>query len=199
MIISTGMADAEEIQEAITAAREGGCKQLAILHCVSGYPAPAEDYNLRTIGDMIERFGLVTGLSDHTLDNTTAIASVVLGASIIEKHFTLDRNGGGPDDSFSLEPADLTALCRDSKTAWKALGQVDYGRKSSEQGNAQFRGSLYFVKDMKAGDVITEDCVRSVRPGYGLAPKYLDRVIGQEVLRDVRANTPVNNDLIVHI
>jgi len=199
MIISTGMADAEEIQEAITAAREGGCKQLAILHCVSGYPAPAEDYNLRTIGDMIERFGLVTGLSDHTLDNTTAIASVVLGASIIEKHFTLDRNGGGPDDSFSLEPADLTALCRDSKTAWKALGQVDYGRKSSEQGNAQFRRSLYFVKDMKAGDVITEDCVRSVRPGYGLAPKYLDRVIGQEVLRDVRANTPVSKDLIVHI
>ncbi|HBM50977.1 MAG TPA: pseudaminic acid synthase [Marinobacter sp.] len=199
MIISTGMADAEEIQEAITAAREGGCKQLAILHCVSGYPAPAEDYNLRTIGDMIERFGLVTGLSDHTLDNTTAIASVALGASIIEKHFTLDRNGGGPDDSFSLEPADLTALCRDSKTAWKALGQVDYGRKSSEQGNAQFRRSLYFVKDMKAGDVITEDCVRSVRPGYGLAPKYLDRVIGQEVLRDVRANTPVSKDLIVHI
>lgn len=196
MIISTGMADAEEIQEAITAAREGGCKQLAILHCVSGYPAPAEDYNLRTIGDMIERFGLVTGLSDHTLDNTTAIASVALGASIIEKHFTLDRNGGGPDDSFSLEPADLTALCRDSKTAWKALGQVDYGRKSSEQGNAQFRRSLYFVKDMKAGDVITEDCVRSVRPGYGLAPKYLGRVIGQVVGREVSANTPVTEDVL---
>jgi N-acetylneuraminate synthase len=196
MIISTGMANAEEIQEAITAAREGGCKELAILHCVSGYPAPAEDYNLRTIVDMIERFGLVTGLSDHTLDNTTAIASVVLGASIIEKHFTLDRNGGGPDDSFSLEPADLSALCRDSKTAWKALGQVDYGRKSSEQGNAQFRRSLYFVKDMKAGDVITENCVRSVRPGYGLAPKYLDRVIGQVVARDIKANTPVMEDAL---
>ncbi len=191
MIISTGMADAEEIQEAITAAREGGCKELAILHCVSGYPAPAEDYNLRTIGDMIDRFGLVTGLSDHTLDNTTAIASVVLGASIIEKHFTLDRNGGGPDDSFSLEPADLTALCRDSKTAWKALGQVDYGRKSSEQGNAQFRRSLYFVKDMKAGDVITEDCIRSVRPGYGLAPRYLEQVVGQKVDCNISANTPV--------
>ena len=98
----------------------------------------------------------MTGLSDHTLDNTTAIASVVLGASLIEKHFTLDRNGGGPDDSFSLEPTDLVALCRDSKTAWKALGQIDYGRKSSEQGNAQFRRSLYFVKDMQAGEVITE-------------------------------------------
>jgi len=196
MIISTGMADAEEIQEAIDAAREGGCKELAILQCVSGYPAPAEDYNLRTIPDMIERFGLVTGLSDHTLDNTTAIASVVLGASIIEKHFTLDRNGGGPDDSFSLEPADLAALCRDSKTAWKALGQVDYGRKSSEQGNAQFRRSLYFVKDLKVGDVITEDYVRSVRPGYGLAPKHLDKVIGKKVNVDVRANTPVNVDVL---
>lgn len=196
MIISTGMADAEEIQEAITAAREGGCKQLAILHCVSGYPAPAEDYNLRTICDMIERFGLVTGLSDHTLDNTTAIASVVLGASIIEKHFTLDRNGGGPDDSFSLEPADLAALCRDSKTAWKALGQVDYGRKSSEQGNAQFRRSLYFVKDMKAGDVITEDCVRSVRPGYGLAPKHWGRVIGKIVTQKASANTPVMEHML---
>jgi pseudaminic acid synthase len=194
MIISTGMANAEEIEEAIAAAREGGCKELAILHCVSGYPAPAGDYNLRTIGDMMTRFGLVTGLSDHTLDNTTAIASVVLGASIIEKHFTLDRNGGGPDDSFSLEPADLAALCRDSKTAWKALGQVDYGRKSSEEGNAQFRRSLYFVKDMKAGDVITEDCVRSVRPGFGLAPKYLVDVLGSKTTKDISANTPVTRE-----
>ena len=195
MIISTGMADAEEIQEAITAAREGGCKELAILHCVSGYPAPAEDYNLRTIGDMIDCFGLVTGLSDHTLDNTTAIASVVLGASIIEKHFTLDRNGGGPDDSFSLEPADLTALCRDSKTAWKALGQVDYGRKSSEQGNAQFRRSLYFVKNKKAGDKIEADDVRSVRPGYGLAPKYYESLQGKVLRRDVEKFTPCSWEL----
>jgi len=194
MIISTGMANAEEIEEAIAAAREGGCKELAILHCVSGYPAPAEDYNLHTIGDMMNRFGLVTGLSDHTLDNTTAIASVVLGASIIEKHFTLDRNGGGPDDSFSLEPADLAALCRDSKTAWNALGQVDYGRKSSEQSNAQFRRSLYFVKDLKKGDVITPDCVRSVRPGFGLPPKKLGWVIGQKLSKPVSANTPVKED-----
>lgn len=196
MIISTGMADAEEIQEAIAAARDGGCKELAILHCVSGYPAPAEDYNLRIIPDMVERFGLVTGLSDHTLDNTTAIASVVLGASIIEKHFTLDRKGGGPDDSFSLEPADLAALCRDSKTAWKALGNVDYGRKSSEQGNVKFRRSLYFVKDMNAGEVIGADCVRSVRPGFGLAPKYLDSIIGKRIQRAVRANTPVTKDVL---
>lgn len=196
MIISTGMADAEEIAEAIEAAREGGCKELAILHCVSGYPAPAEDYNLRTIPDMIARHGLVTGLSDHTLDNTTAITSVALGASIIEKHFTLDRSGGGPDDSFSLEPQELSALCRDTKTAWQALGRVDYGRKSSEQGNVQFRRSLYFVKDLKAGDIITSDLIRSVRPGFGVPPKYLDRFIGKRVLRDVIANTAVSFDVV---
>ncbi|HIP24158.1 MAG TPA: pseudaminic acid synthase [Rhodobacteraceae bacterium] len=191
LIISTGMADAEEIREAIEAAREGGCNELAILHCVSGYPAPATDYNLRTIPDMIERFGLVTGLSDHTLDNTTAITSVALGASIIEKHFTLDRSGGGPDDSFSLEPVEIAALCHGANTAWSALGKIDYGRKSSEQSNTQFRRSLYFVKDLKTGDTITADTVRSVRPGYGAAPKYLDRVIGQRVSRDTPANSPV--------
>lgn len=196
MIISTGMADAEEILEAIDAAKSGGCTQLAILHCVSGYPAPAEDYNLRTIGDMIERFGLVTGLSDHTLDNTTAIASVVLGASIIEKHFTLDRNGGGPDDSFSLEPEALADLCRDSKTAWRALGEVNYGRKSSEQGNVQFRRSLYFTKDLEVGDCIDESCVRSVRPGYGLAPKHLPLILGKTVKKQVLKNTPVDEDIL---
>ncbi|MDR5903021.1 pseudaminic acid synthase [Halomonas icarae] len=196
MIISTGMADAEEIQEAIDAARGAGCEQLAILHCVSGYPAPPEDYNLRTIPDMVERFGLVTGLSDHTIDNTTAITSVALGASLIEKHFTLDRNGGGPDDSFSLEPAELAALCRDAKTAWQALGQVDYGRKSSEQGNVQFRRSLYFVKDLKAGGVITEDAVRSVRPGYGLAPKWMGAVLGRRVKTDVAENSPVTERVL---
>ncbi|MDQ1362598.1 MAG: hypothetical protein QG652_458 [Pseudomonadota bacterium] len=191
MIISTGMADAEEIQEAINAAREGGCKELAILHCVSGYPAPASDYNLRIIPDMIQRFGLVTGLSDHTLDNTTAIASVALGACIIEKHFTLDRKGGGPDDSFSLEPPELAALCKGTHTAWDALGSVDYGRKSSEQGNVKFRRSLYFVKALKAGEIITRDAVGSVRPGFGAAPKYLESILGKKVMRDVAANTPV--------
>ena len=192
MIISTGMADAQEIQEAIEAAREGGCKELAILHCVSGYPAPAADYNLRTIPDLIERFGLITGLSDHTLDNTTAITSVAMGASIIEKHFTLDRSGGGPDDSFSLEPAELSALCKDSKTAWAALGKVDYGRKSSEEGNVKFRRSLYFVKDMKAGDFIGPDTVRSVRPGYGLAPKYYEKLLGKKLKVNVKANMPAS-------
>ncbi|MBD3821715.1 MAG: pseudaminic acid synthase [Thiotrichales bacterium] len=191
MIISTGMADAEEIQEAIDAAREGGCKELAILHCVSGYPAPAEDYNLLTIKDMQARFKLPVGLSDHTLDNITAIASVALGACIIEKHVTLDRCGGGPDDSFSLEEPELKALCDGAKTAWQALGKVDYGRKSSEQGNVKFRRSLYFVKDIKAGEVITQEHVKSIRPGYGLAPKYLDQVIGSAAKQDVQKGAAV--------
>ena len=196
MIISTGMADKEEIAEAVQAAYDGGCKELAILHCVSGYPAPAEDYNLRTIQDMASSFNIPVGLSDHTLDNTTAIASVVLGASIIEKHFTLDRNGGGPDDSFSLEPEDLKQLCVGAKTAWQALGQVDYGRKSSEQGNVQFRRSLYFVKDMKAGDVIDETCIRSVRPGFGLAPKFYDEILGKTLVQDVKKNTATRLELL---
>ncbi len=191
MIISTGMANEDEIAEAVAAARDGGCRELALLRCVSGYPAPAEEYNLRTIPDMIHKFGCVVGLSDHTLDNTTAIASVAMGACIIEKHFTLDRNGGGPDDSFSLEPGDLAALCRGAKTAWSALGRVDYGQKSSELGNVKFRRSLYYVKDLKAGDLVTPDAVRSVRPGFGAAPKHLDAVIGKRMKVDVTANTPL--------
>ena len=197
MIISTGMADAEEIQEAINAAIEGGCKELAILHCVSGYPAPAEDYNLRTLSDMQSRFGLPVGLSDHTLDNTTAITSVALGSCIIEKHVTLDRNGGGPDDSFSLEPAELKALCVGVKTAWQSLGEINYDRKSSEQGNLKFRRSLYFVKDIEAGEVITELHVKSIRPGYGLAPKYYDQVLGKIASTNIDRGTPVSIDMIM--
>lgn len=197
MIISTGMADAEEIQEAIDAAREGGCKELAILHCVSGYPAPAEDYNLLTINDMQARFMLPVGLSDHTLDNTTAIASVALGACIIEKHVTLNRCGGGPDDSFSLEEPELKALCDGAKTAWQALGKVDYGRKSSEQGNVKFRRSLYFVKNIKAGELITEEHIKSIRPGYGLPPKYLAQLIGLTASQDIERGTAVSFEVLV--
>ena len=196
LIISTGMANSEEISEAIEAARDGGCKELAILHCVSGYPAPIRDYNLRTIPDMIERYGVVVGLSDHTIDNTIAIASIALGASVIEKHFTLDRNGGGPDDSFSLEPAEMAALCTGSQDAWDALGRIDYGRKSSELANIKFRRSLYFVKSLKAGETITADAVRSVRPGYGLAPKHLFDILGKTVNMDVAAFTAVKADQI---
>jgi len=191
MIISTGMADALEIEEAIEAAYEGGCKDVAVLHCVSGYPAPAKDYNIFCIPDMIDRFKHVTGLSDHTLGNATAIASVALGASIIEKHVTLDRTAGGPDDSFSLQPHELASLCQDVKTAWESLGHVNYDRKSSETENMKFRRSLYFVKDMSYGEVVTDLCVKSIRPGFGLAPKYINNVIGRQMQCDVAAGTAV--------
>lgn len=196
LIISTGMADKEEIEEAICAARDGGCKQLAILHCVSGYPAPAEDYNLRTISDMSKRFGVVVGLSDHTLDNTTALTSIAMGASIIEKHFTLNQNGGGPDDSFSLEPHQLEALCRDSKTAWNSLGEINYGRKSSEQGNVQFRRSLYVTKSMIKGEIFTQNNIRSVRPGYGLAPKHYENILGKSAACNIEINTALTWDKV---
>jgi len=179
MIISTGMADSEEIQEAIEAAREGGCKELAILHCVSAYPALASDYNLRTLADMRQKFGLVTGLSDHTIDNTTAITSIALGASIIEKHVTLDRNSGGPDDSFSLESKELKELCLGARTAWEALGSVNYGLKSSEQANVKFRRSIYAIKGIKEGEKLTKDNIKIIRPGFGLPPKYYEEVLNK--------------------
>lgn len=196
MIISTGMANAEEIQEAVDAARSAGCEQLALLHCVSGYPAPSKEYNLRTIPDMYAIYDTLVGLSDHTLDNVTAIAGVAMGACIIEKHVTLDRMGGGPDDTFSLEPAELSALCHDVKTAWQALGAVDYGFKASERANVKFRRSLYFVKQLAIGEVITSDAVRSVRPGYGLAPKHLNEVVGRRVKVAVHYGDPVALDCL---
>ncbi len=196
IIISTGMADAEEIDEAVEAAKEGGCKEIALLHCVSGYPAPVGDYNLRTLTDMREKYGLVTGLSDHTLGNTTALGAVALGASIIEKHVTLDRNGGGPDDSFSLERKELKELVDNSRTTWEALGNIDYGRKSSEEGNVQFRRSLYFTTNLKMGDVLSEKHIKSIRPGFGLPPKYFDEIIGKKVSSDVEAGTATSWDVI---
>lgn len=190
LIISTGMADAAEIEEAVEAARGAGCRELAILRCVSSYPAPASDYNLRTIPDMSARFGCVVGLSDHTLDNTTAVASIALGAALVEKHFTLDRSAGGPDDSFSLEPAGLAQLCTAVRTAWESLGRIDYGRRSSELGNVQFRRSLYWIKSLPAGAQVDRAALRSVRPGFGLPPKLLDGLLGKRLARAVRAKTP---------
>jgi len=199
LIISTGMANESEINDAVETALRFGSGELALLHCVSGYPAPAQEYNLLTLKDMREKFGVTVGLSDHTLSNTTAVAAVALGATLIEKHVTLDRSGGGPDDSFSLEENDLEDLCTVTKTAWEALGKVNYERTESEKGNVKFRRSLYFVRDLKQGDIITQDCVRSVRPGFGLAPKHLDVIIGAKLNRDVSANTPVKTEVFESI
>ena len=195
MIMSTGMANEIEIQEAVDTARKNGCEELIVLHCVSGYPAPADQYNLRTITDISTQFDVLSGLSDHTIDNATAVASVALGACLIEKHVTMDRNGGGADDSFSLEPLELAQLCKDTKTAWSALGKVNYERTEAEKGNVKFRRSLYVVKDIKAGEQFTSDNVRSIRPGFGMAPKFLEDVIGKKALSTICKGTPLKPEL----
>ena len=195
MIISTGMADQEEIGEAVEVAKRSGCRDLALLHCVSGYPAPPSDYNLATIPDIQNRYDVVTGLSDHTVDNATAISSIAMGACLIEKHVTISRSGGGPDDSFSLEEDDLRQLCLDTQTAWQALGKVNYKRKESEKGNMVFRRSLYVVEDIKSGEIITPHKIRSIRPGYGMKPKYLKKIIGLRSTKDIESGTPFTEEL----
>ncbi|HFQ4922321.1 TPA: pseudaminic acid synthase [Vibrio vulnificus] len=196
MIISTGMANEEEIAEAIKTAKDNGCQELVVLHCVSGYPAPAEQYNLRTIADIAGRFDVLSGLSDHTIDNATAVTSVALGACLIEKHVTMDRNGGGADDSFSLEPRELKALCQDTKTAWQALGNVNYERTEAEKGNVKFRRSLYVVKDVAEGEILTSENVRSIRPGFGLAPKHYEAILGKKAKQSIVRGTPLTFDVI---
>lgn len=196
LIISTGMADEEEIAEAVAAARDGGCKDLILLHCVSGYPTPPEDANLLTIPDMREKFGVPVGLSDHTLGTAVAVAATALGAVAIEKHFTLSRADGGVDSAFSMEPHELEQLVRDTAIAFKALGDVNYERKSSEKGNMVFRRSLYAVKDIAAGEELTAENMRSIRPGYGLKPKHYDKVLGRRAKVAIPRGTPLSWDLL---
>ena len=164
MIISTGMANEDEISEALETAKSNGCNEIALLHCVSSYPASPEDYNIRTISDMESKFKVNVGISDHTIENTTAITSIAFGACVIEKHFTLDRSGGGPDDSFSLEPSELKDLCLSSKIAWSSIGEINYKLKAAEAPNIKFRRSLYFINNLKKGDTITASDIASVRP-----------------------------------
>lgn len=196
MIMSTGMANEAEIQEAIDTAYQHGCKELVVLHCVSGYPTPAAQYNLSTIADMSSRFNVLSGLSDHTIDNATAVAAVVLGACVIEKHVTLDRKGGGVDDTFSLEPKELAQLCKDTNTAWHALGKVNYARTEVEKGNVKFRRSLYVVKDIAAGEMLTSDNVRSIRPGFGLAPKHYETILGKRAKSAINRGTALKFELL---
>ncbi len=196
MIISTGMQNREEIEETIAAARDGGCKELILLHCISAYPAPIEQANLLTIPDMIKRFGVQVGLSDHTLSNIPSIASAALGATLIEKHVTLDRNNKGPDSEFSIEPDELAALCNDTRGAWSALGKAGYEIKPDEKQSLVFRRSIYFVKPLKAGETITREHIRRIRPGYGLKPKYYDQLIGRTVARDIEPGQATSWELI---
>jgi N-acetylneuraminate synthase len=196
LIISTGMAGADEIRDAVTAAREAGSGGLALLHCVSGYPTPAEEANLARIPALAKNFDAPIGLSDHTLGIEASIASVALGAVIIEKHITLARADGGPDAAFSLEPQELAALVKGVRTAHDALGRADYGRASSEQGNVTFRRSLYVVKDIGAGETFTTENVRSIRPGLGLSPAKLPTILGRRASRAIKRGTPLSFDLV---
>lgn len=194
LIISTGMANLDEIGEAVKTARGAGCDQLVLLHCVSGYPTPAEESNLATIADMARRFGVVVGLSDHSPGVEVAVAAVALGAAVIEKHVTLRRADGGPDAAFSLEPKELRELVRSCRNAHLAIGVSDYERTASELGNVQFRRSLYVVEDIAPGDALTNENVRSIRPGYGLAPKNLTQVLGRTAAHSLKCGTALSAD-----
>ncbi len=196
LIISTGMADLGEVGDAVAAARAAGCREIALLHCTSAYPTPPEDSNLRTIPHLAEAFGVVAGLSDHTPGTAVPVAAVALGASLIEKHFTLRRADGGPDAAFSLEADELTALVADCRTGWTALGRVNYEVEASEQRSRTVRRSLYVVKDVPAGGQFTADNVRSIRPGHGLAPKHLPDVLGRRATRAIPRGTPLSWSLL---
>lgn len=191
MIISTGMASVAEIDEAVRTARVGGCTQIALLKCTSTYPATPDNTNIRTIANMREAFGCEVGLSDHTMGCGVAVASVAFGASIIEKHFTLRREDGGVDSAFSLEPHEFAQLRVETERAWQALGQIAYGGTDAEAKSRVFRRTLYIAKDMKAGQVLTKENLRIVRPGFGLPPKYFETMLGKRVNQDVTAGTPL--------
>lgn len=196
MIISTGMCNLAEISEAVRTARENGCRDPILLHCVSSYPAATEDSNVRTIPHLAEAFACVVGLSDHTFSSAAAVASIALGGAVIEKHFTLSRADGGPDAAFSLEPAEFRQLVEDCKSAWRALGRVTYDLQGSERGSFVFRRSLYVVEDIPAGGELTKANVRSIRPGYGLAPKHLPAVLGRRAARDLKRGEPLDWRLV---
>jgi N-acetylneuraminate synthase len=192
MIISTGMASIAELDDTVRAARQAGCKDLVLLKCTSTYPATADNTNILTIPHMRELFGCEVGLSDHTMGMGVSVASVALGATVIEKHFTLNRADGGVDSSFSMEPAEMTQLVVETERAWQALGSVAYGPTAAEEKSIVFRRSLYVVKDLQAGDVLSEDNVRAIRPGLGLPTKYLEQVLGKILKQSVARGTALS-------
>ncbi|HIK29530.1 MAG: N-acetylneuraminate synthase family protein, partial [Oscillatoriaceae bacterium SKW80] len=192
IIMSTGMATLAELDEAVRTIRATGNDQIVLLKCTSTYPAEPTDSNLRTIPHLKELFGCEVGLSDHTLGIGVAVAAVALGATVIEKHFTLSRAEGGVDAAFSLEPHEMKLLVEETQRAYQALGRVQYGPTEAEKKSLVYRRSLYFVKDMAAGEIITPECMRSIRPGYGLPPKYYDVLLGKRVNQAIERGTPVS-------
>ncbi len=196
LIISTGMASIAELDDTVKAARDAGCRDLILLKCTSTYPATPNNTNILTIPHMRELFGCEVGLSDHTMGIGVSVASIALGATVIEKHFTLNRTDGGVDSTFSMEPAEMAHLVLETERAWQAIGHVSYGATEAEQKSIVFRRSLYIVQDLKAGDVLTKDNVRAIRPGLGLATKYLDVILNKTLNRDVVKGTALSWDLI---
>jgi len=196
LLISTGMATVAELDETVHAAREGGCKDLILLKCTSTYPASAGNTNILTIPHLAKLFGCDVGLSDHTMGVGVSVASVALGAVVIEKHFTLNRADGGVDSAFSMEPDEMSQLVLETEQAWLALGRVSYGPTMTEKKSIQFRRSLYVVKDIKAGDVLTRDNVRAIRPGLGLPPKYLGIVLGKKINKDVKKGLALSWEMV---
>jgi len=197
LIISTGMASLQEIEEALAAAREAGAKQIALLKCTSAYPAPPEEMNLKTIPEMVRRFHIPVGLSDHTMGVAAPVAAAVLGANILEKHLTLSRSTPGPDSAFSLEPHEFKAMVESVRVAEKALGEIHFGLSEKERSSRVFRRSLFVVKDIKQGEFFSSSNVRSIRPGYGLHTRHLDEVLGKRATRDIERGTPLSWDLVV--
>lgn len=196
MIISTGMASVAELDETVRAARDAGCRNLVLLKCTSTYPSTPENTNIRTIPHLRELFGCEVGLSDHTMGCGAAVAAVALGATVIEKHFTLARADGGVDSAFSMEPGEMRILVTEAERAWQSLGKISYGATSAEQKSLVFRRSLYIVKDIKAGEILSADNVRAIRPGLGLAPRWMDTVLGMSAKKAIKRGTPLNWNLI---
>jgi pseudaminic acid synthase len=195
MIISTGMATFVELDETVEAARGAGCKDLILLKCTSTYPSTPDDSNILTIPEMRSRYGCEIGISDHTMGIGVSVAAVALGATVVEKHFTLQRSDGGVDSAFSMEPQEMAQLVIETQRAWQALGKVQYGPTANEQASLVFRRSLYVVADVKAGEKLTPANVRAIRPGNGIAPKFYDGVIGKTAKRDIARGTPLSHDL----
>ncbi len=196
LIISTGMASISELDDTVKAARDAGCKDLILLKCTSTYPATADNTNILTIPHMRDLFGCEVGLSDHTMGVGVSVASIALGATVIEKHFTLNRADGGVDSNFSMEPAEMTQLLAEAERAWQALGKVSYGATEAEQKSIIFRRSLYVVQDIKAGEILTNENVRAIRPGLGLPTKYLPQIINRVAKQDIKRGTALSWDLI---
>lgn len=197
VIISTGMATVAELDEAVRVAREAGCRDLVLLKCTSTYPASPENTNILTIPHMKDLFNCQVGLSDHTMGVGAAVASIALGATVIEKHFTLSRTDGGVDSAFSMEPDEMTALVVETERAWQALGEVKYGPTEKEKASLKFRRSIYVAKDIKTGEEFTQDNIRIIRPGYGLDPKYYDLILGKTAKQDIKKGTPLNWDMLL--